>query len=515
MAENTPEQKQPQEQKDYGFDKLQTWINLQAEKIQLDTLAKDLAINVKLDFDELKGQLDKTGDASLDVKKTELIGKFAEADILFRDDVNSINQALLDQKRITRQELLDFANNVDDEFTELVNEASETESFAYQYVKDFLKEDDKGETTVFGIKLVDAVKLLQQFGVSMGWLKKFVPEIATKEVQASRKELEKDYKNVTKGLGEKHLTISEVKFILEKRDDKLVDATDKSKITNKSIVKEYYDKAIKNFGTEADLRKACTGDKLSFKELRTISEADSTDFAEIKAGNKTLQEFLAGTKTITEKVKDLTNKKDTREIVEIYNGLSDALKLNYLSEFKNVLGTALGGMVTTITANEIKINIGTKVKTIKILEVTDGQPNQYSVAGTKCLNETALKENLKGTNKTETQKIAEVLITKVMLKETAKEDVNASKMNVEIGSIGNNDLKMSIPQDKDLDTIKLESDWSLKIEMNDFGGIDERVFVKFEKDASGKIVMRTDPEKDFDKKYKIKFENKTIIIEKK
>lgn len=302
------------------------------------------------------------------------------------------------------------------------------------------------------------MQILQQLGFSLGWLKKIMPEIATKEAKISRKELEKDYKNVTKELGEKHLTISEVKFILEKRDDKLVDATDKSKITNKSIVKEYYDKAIKNFGTEADLRKACTGDKLSFKELRTISEADPTDFAEIKAGNKTLQEFLAGTKTLTEKVKDLTNKKNTREIVGIYNGLSDALKLNYLSEFKNVLGTALGGLVTTITANEIKINIGTKVKTIKILEVTDSQPNQYSVDSTDCLDETALKESLKGVNKTEIQKTAEVINNTVILKETAKEDVNASKMNVVIGSIGNKDLKMSIPQDKDLDTIKLEPD---------------------------------------------------------
>lgn len=51
--------------------------------------------------------------------------------------------------------------------------------------------------------------------------------------------------------------------------------------------------------------------------------------------------------------------------------------------------------------------------------------------------------------------------------------------------------------------------------MNDFGGIDERVFVKFEKDASEKIVMKINPEKDFDKKYKIKFENNTIIIESK
>lgn len=61
-------------------------------------MAKDLATKVNVDFEELKGKLDKTGDASLDAKKIELMGKFTEADILFRDDVDSIDQALLDQK---------------------------------------------------------------------------------------------------------------------------------------------------------------------------------------------------------------------------------------------------------------------------------------------------------------------------------------------------------------------------------------------------------------------------------
>jgi len=44
-------------------------------------------------------------------------------------------------------------------------------------VEKFIKTDEQGETQVFGIKISDVLKFMEQFGISLGWIKSFVPEI--------------------------------------------------------------------------------------------------------------------------------------------------------------------------------------------------------------------------------------------------------------------------------------------------------------------------------------------------
>lgn len=116
-----------------------------------------------------------------------MVDKFKEAQILFNGSYDLLDKKDDDIDGICEQELISFAKNLDQTFAKFIREAQGEEgySFAFRYVEDYVETKD-GEMEVFGFKISDAVKFMNKLGISLGWLKAFVPEIAEMEADVAQ-----------------------------------------------------------------------------------------------------------------------------------------------------------------------------------------------------------------------------------------------------------------------------------------------------------------------------------------
>lgn len=363
------------DQVDYGFEKLQSWIDTEAKQVDLTTLAKNLKMQLDADLTELTGKLDQTGNQQLAELKKSLVERFDEAKVLFEGEINLLEWTQQARDAVTRQELLAFADGLDDEFADLVREAQgeEGDSFAFKYAKDFFQTNEKGEKTVFGMEISKIVNFFNQIGFSLGWIKNFVPEIAQEEAKAARPEVEKSFKKTLGNLGENSLSLAEVKLVLAERDKKLASTSnllEKTKVNYEMVVSEIFETVAKKFGTKADLQRICGAEKLSLHELILLKEADEAKVILLKENKLTLSEFLANGEPIAEKVAKALNGKSLAEITAYFLAIQDPQKSEYQASVKDYLGKQLKVEVVSINSDGkgFVVKIGKKERIVKRLE---------------------------------------------------------------------------------------------------------------------------------------------------
>lgn len=509
----------PQNTPDYWFDVVDQAIVDNAGNENLGDVANKLREAVKSDFEDLKWP-------DVEERRKELMGKFKEAQILFENDGNLLDQADDQVDWVSKKELVRFADNLDEEFADLIREKEGKEgySWGFSFVKDYVK-NENGETKVFGVKISDAVKFMEKFGVSLGWLKAFVPEVGELEAKEARWPVEDAFKNVVgKGIAEKHLKMRDVEDILGKRDAEIAspDTTDAKTVTYEFVIKKYFDDAMKNFGGRKNLENACKYEKLSFHELVVISEAKPEELTRITKGDKTLREFLDGSLSVGEKVRvHFEHEASIAKIVEVFDApttvqsLGSAEKSSYQDAIIKLIGERLNVLLVSIDKTKKQFVFEGKDRKnimVQIVEGDDDKKYEIKVDETPalpCKDEVELKKKLEDINKNGLEKVVENQFVAVALIKDVKDKFKDWK-EVKIGTIGKGkELKMSVP--KGVEVSELEEDKGvIKLKIKD-----EEISFGFKKKDEGEGFEFKDLMIDDSSEYEIEFDWESIELKEK